>query len=92
LELSRVFASLLRQRILRELAKTREIRVMKLVHTVNAKYNEVNRNLGILKAEGLIIDEYRIRVKQGTVRIIALNRENPKTKLLLTALKTLDTV
>jgi hypothetical protein len=64
---------------------------MKLVHTLNARYNEVNRNLALLKAESLIIDEYRVRVKQNTVRVIALNRENPKTQLLLTTLKTLDT-
>jgi predicted transcriptional regulator len=90
LDLSKVLASSLRQKILRELSKTSEIRVMKLVSKLNTTYNELNRNLVILEKEGLITDEYRVKVKHGTIRVIALNRDNSKTKLLLTILKTLD--
>jgi DNA-binding transcriptional ArsR family regulator len=90
LDLSKVLASSLRQKILRELSKTSEIRVMKLVSNLNTTYNEVTRNLAILEKEGLITDEYRLKVRHGKVRVIMLNRDNPKTKLLLTILKTLD--
>lgn len=85
-----MLASSLRQKILRELSKTSEIRVMKLVSNLNTTYNEVTRNLAILEKEGLITDEYRVKVRHGKVRVIILNRDNPKTKLLLTILKTLD--
>lgn len=90
MDLSKVLASSLRQKILRELSKTSEIRVMKLVSNLNTTYNEVTRNLAILEKEGLITDEYRLKVRHGKVRVIMLNRDNPKTKLLLTILKTLD--
>jgi predicted transcriptional regulator len=85
-----VLASSLRQKVLRELSKTSEMRVMKLVSNLNTTYNELNRNLALLEKEGLIIDEYRVKVKHGKVRVIILNRNNPKTKLLLAILKTLD--
>ncbi len=90
MDLSKVLASSLRQKILRELAKNREIRVMKLVSNVNSTYNELIRNILILKKEGIITDEYRVKVKHGKVRVITLNRDNPKTKVLLAALKSLD--
>jgi hypothetical protein len=85
-----VLASSLRQKIFRELSKTYEIRIMRLVSNLNTTYNELNRNLAILKKEGLITDEYRVKVKHGKVRVIALNRDNPRTKLLLITLKSLD--
>jgi predicted transcriptional regulator len=90
LDLSRVLASSLRQKILRVLFEKREMQVMKLVTSVGSTYNEVNRNLLILEKEGIIINEYPVKVRHGKVRIIRLNRENPKTQLLLAALKTLD--
>lgn len=63
---------------------------MKLVGNVNSTYNEVNRNLLILTKEGIIVDEHQVKVKRGKVRVIRLNRENPKTALLLQALKTFE--
>ena len=63
---------------------------MKLVSNVNSTYNELNRNLLILEKEGIVTSNYIIRVKQGKVRTIQLNRDNPKTKILLEVLKTLD--
>ncbi len=90
LNLSKVLASSLRQNILKELSKTREIRVMKLVNAVNSTYNEVNRNLEILEEAGIITNDNRVQVRHGKVRVIRLNRDNPKTKILLQALKTLD--
>ncbi len=90
MDLRKVLASSLRQNMLKELSVTREIRVMALVRRVGSTYNELNRNLLILKNEELIIDEYRVKVKHGKVRVIALNRENPRTQVLLQVLKTLD--
>ena len=85
-----MFASTLRQNVLKELSKTREIRVMKLVDAVGSTYNELNRNLEILEEEGIITNDYRVKVRHGKVRVIRLNRDNPQTKILLQALKTLD--
>ena len=90
MDLRKVLASTLRQNILKELSETREIRVMKLVDAVNSTYNELNRNLEILEKEGIITNDYRVKVKHGKVRVIRLNRDNPKTKILLQALKMLD--
>jgi DeoR/GlpR family transcriptional regulator of sugar metabolism len=85
-----VLASSLRQKILKELSETREIRVMQLVSRVNSTYNELNRNLEILEKEGIITNDYRVKVRHGKVRVIQLNRDNPKTEILLKALKMLD--
>lgn len=85
-----MLASSLRQKILKVLFEKREMQIMKLVTSVGSTYNDLNRNLLILEKEGIIINEYPVRVRQGKVRIIRLNRENPKTKLLLAALKSLD--
>jgi predicted transcriptional regulator len=91
LDLNKLLASSGRQKLLKELAKCKELNVMALVRRLNSPYNEVNRNLGILEKEGIIINDYRKRVRRGKVRMIILNRENPKTKILLQVLKTLDT-
>jgi len=58
---------------------------MKLVRKVNSTYNQVNSNLQILQKEGIIFDEHF-----GRMRVIRLNRENPRTALLLRALKILE--
>lgn len=90
MDLRKLLASSLRQNILKVLSEKREIQVMKLVSSVGSTYNELNRNLSILEKEGIIINEYRAKVRHGKVRMIRLNRDNSKTKLLLEALKTLD--
>jgi predicted transcriptional regulator len=90
LDLKKLIASSYRQKILEALSRCREMRVMQLVGRTKGAYNEVNRNLKLLEAEGIIIDDYRKQVKHGTVRVIILNRENPRTKKLLQALKLLD--
>jgi hypothetical protein len=59
---------------------------MELVRRVNSTYNQVNSNLQILQEEGIIFDQHL-----GRMRIIRLNKENPKTTLLLQALKILET-
>jgi hypothetical protein len=57
---------------------------MRLIVGVNSKYPQVNFELQILQKDGIIIDKHI-----GRMRIISLNRENPKTSVLLQALKLL---
>jgi hypothetical protein len=58
---------------------------MELVRKVNSTYNQVNLNLQILQKEGIIFDEHF-----GRMRVVQLNKENPKTLALLKALKILE--
>lgn len=62
--------------------------MMELVCRVDAKYNEVNRNLKILEHEGIIINEYQNKPKHHKMRSIKLI-ENERTQKLRTALKIL---
>jgi len=90
LELRKIIASSLRQNILRVLAEKREMQIMKLVSSTTSTYNELNRNLAILKNEGIIVEDYRSKVRRDRVRVIWLDRANPKTVTLLKALKLLE--
>ena len=90
LDLRKILASSVRQNILRALSEKRELQVMRLVSAVGSTYNELNRNLTILEKEGIITNQYPIKVRRGKVRIIRLNKENPKTLVLLQVLKTLE--
>ncbi|HSV48896.1 MAG TPA: hypothetical protein VLH35_01145 [Candidatus Acidoferrales bacterium] len=90
MDLRKLVASTLRQNIIKTLAEHREMQVMRLVSAAGSTYNELNRNLIILEKEGIITNEYPIKVRHGKVRIIRLNKENPKTQVLLKVLKTLD--
>jgi hypothetical protein len=58
---------------------------MKLVRQVNSTYNQVNSNLQILQKEAIIFDEHF-----GRLRVIRLNRGNPRTEGLLQILKNLE--
>lgn len=58
---------------------------MQLILKVNGKYPQINSELQILKKENIISDQ-----RVGRMRIIRLNKENPKTMLLLQALKILN--
>ena len=80
-----MLASSCRRRILRFLSHSRQANVMQLVRKVNSTYNQVNSNLQILQKEGIIFDRHI-----GHMRIISLNKENPRTMLLLQALKILE--
>jgi len=58
---------------------------MDLVRKARSTYNQVQSDLRILEKEDIIIEERR-----GRLRMISLNRENPKTDLVLKALKLLN--
>ena len=86
MDLETVVASACRRRILKVLSRAGRVNVMELVRKVNSTYSQVNPNLRILSEEEIIVDEHF-----GRMRVIRLNRENPKTDALLQALKILET-
>ena len=57
---------------------------MQLILKVNGKYPQVNAELQVLQKENIIFDQH-----MGGMRM-ELNKENPKTVLLLKALKILN--
>ena len=57
---------------------------MDLVRKINSTYTQVNRNLRILEKEGIVESK-----SYGRIRIIRLNKENPKTEAILKALEIL---
>jgi len=85
-DLGALLASSCRRKILKVLWKTGSFNVMSLVRKVNSTYSQVNQHLQILQKENVIFDEH-----YGRTRLIKLNKENPKTTLLLQALKILET-
>jgi predicted transcriptional regulator len=86
MNLEMLLASSCRRRILRVMSSSGRINVMELVRKVNSTYNQVNSNLQVLQKEGIIFDE-----SFGRTRVIRLNDENPKTVILLQALRLLET-
>ena len=85
MDLETVVASACRRRILKVLSRAGRVNVMELVRKVNSTYNQVNSNLNILQKEGIVFDEHF-----GRMRVIRLNKENPRTLLLLHVLRTLN--
>lgn len=86
MDLKKLLASSSRQKILKALSNSKQVNVMGLVQRINSTYNETNRNLKIFEKED-IITNYRC----GRQRLIMLNRENPRTRILLQALIILET-
>ena len=84
MDLGRLIASSCRQKILEALSEVRQTYITDLVRRVNSTYGQVNRNLQILEHEGIVNTQY-----YGRLRMIKLNRENPKTVTLLKALRLL---
>jgi predicted transcriptional regulator len=84
MDLEALFSSSCRRKILKTLVRSKRVHVMELVRKVNSTYNQVNLSLQLLQNEGIIFDEHF-----GRMRVIRLNRENPRTMLLLQALKLL---
>ena len=84
MDLENLVVSSCRRRIVRVLASSGRTNIMELVREVNSTYNQVNANLRVLHEEGIVFDEH-----VGRMRVIKLNKENPRTLLLLQALKLL---
>lgn len=85
MNLEKLLTSSCRQKILKELSRVKTIHIMGLVRNINSTYIEVNRNIKILEKEGIVTEQ-----RVGRMRLLKLNHENPKTKILLQALKLLN--
>jgi len=65
--------------------------MMKLCGNLRSTYVELNRNLLLLQREDILTNDCKDdKAGQGRIRIIRLNRDNPKTQVLLEVLKRLD--
>ena len=85
MDLKKLISSSCRLKILRFLSRENGVNVTCLVRKINSTYNETNRNLKILESEGVVTICHL-----GRIRRIKLNRENPKTDVLLKLLQTLE--
>jgi predicted transcriptional regulator len=84
LDLVQLISSSGRQKIIETLSKMKQTYIMDLVRKVNSTYGQVDRNVQILEKEGVVIDR-----SVGRMRMIKLNSDNPKTAILLKALRML---
>jgi hypothetical protein len=85
MELGLIMASSYRQNILRVLYHKQKIGLTTLVEETNSTYNEVTRNIHILEVEGIVkLVRYNRRCN------VVLNDENFRTKVLIEALRLLD--
>jgi len=84
MNLETLLASSCRRRMLRVLSSSGQTNIMALVLKANSTYNQVNSHLQVLREEGIVFDEY-----VGRLRVVKLNKENPRTLLLLQVLKML---
>lgn len=85
MKLEQLIASSCRQKILLALSSTKGTHVTNLVRIINSTYNQVNRNLLILEDEGIIKTK-----RYGHLKIVELEKENPRTEALLKALHILN--
>jgi hypothetical protein len=74
-----------RRKILKLLAKEKSSNIMRLVVKTNSTFVEADRNIKILREEGIVTER-----RYGHVRMIILMEDNPRTKRLLQALKILN--
>jgi len=81
LDIEMILACKCRRQILKILWKRGRINIMLLVRKVNSTYSQVNSNLQVFAREGITVEE-----RLGHKRVIRLNMDNPKTKVLLQVL------
>jgi hypothetical protein len=85
MDLDEILNSKVRRKIIRILCKVGSTNMMNLVRLTNSTYNQVNPSILTFGKEGIVTEQ-----RYGRVRMITLERENPKTRLLLQALKILN--
>jgi predicted transcriptional regulator len=86
-----LIASTARIKIIKVLQEQPDIRIMALKRKVGCRYNELDRNLQKLKEAGVITDESRLDlIKQPNARIIHFKPNQPTSKVLVRAVKTLS--
>ena len=84
MDLEEILSSACRRKLIKYLADNGATNIMRLILGIRGKYPQTNAELHVLQKEGIIID-----VHIGSLREIRLNRDNPKTALILEALKIL---
>ena len=85
LKLEKILASTCRQKILLCLAKVKKTHITNLVRMTNSTYNQIIRNVEMMNREG-IVNIYCC----GSLKIIELQYDEPKTERLLKALQLLQ--
>jgi len=85
MDLDEMLGSKVRRKIIRVLWKIGSTNITNLVQKTNTTYNQLVPQLLAFEKEGIISEK-----RYGRVRMITLEKENPKTILLLQALKILD--
>jgi len=85
LKLEQIIASTCRQKILVALSKVKKTHITNLVRMTNSTYNQIRRNLEIMEKEGIV----NIHCC-GSMKIIELQLNDPKTEKLLKALHVLQ--
>jgi predicted transcriptional regulator len=86
MDLDNILSSKCRRKIIRVLWKVESTNLMDLVRRANSTYNQIIPHLLVLEKEGVVTEQ-----RFGRVPMITLERESQKTRLLLQALKILDT-
>ena len=84
MDLTELLSSACRRKIIEYLAENGSTNIMQLILGIRGKYPQTNAELQVLQKEGIVIYQH-----VGRMRIVKLNKENPKTILLLQALKIL---
>lgn len=90
MRLKEIFASKVRQRIIKVLAETNRLPVMKLLYHIGGSFSGLSPHLKLLENEGIIRSEYLNQPKHPKTRIIILLKENPRTQKLVKASQILD--
>ncbi len=85
LDLEDLLSSGCRRKIIKYLAENGSTNIMQLILGIRGKYPQTNSELIALEKEEIIIEQ-----RFGRMRNIKLNKENPKTLLLLKALRILN--
>jgi len=86
LDLEKILGSSCRRKIIKFLWRNGETNIMGIVTGVNSTYSQVNPSVHFLAGEEIVLDR-----RIGRMRLIKLVCDNPRTILLLQALKILDT-
>ncbi len=78
MSLEEILGSPGRIRVLKILADHGEINITRLVRETGMHYRLVNKHVEVLKKHGIVVEK-----RFGRARIIALNRDNPLTRRIL---------
>lgn len=90
MELKDIFASKIRQRVLKALSQSSRLPVMQLNRIVGGSFSGLSPQLKILESEGIIKSEYHDPPKHPKTRIIILLKANPRTQKLIEAQRILQ--